>query len=180
MKRIIYFTFIIFLITGYVANAFPKIDLREIVILPYELEITEKIKLTIRETGVMELNDKTFVYRKDDYMFFWEEGVMVRIYSSENLCGIDIMEQTWSGGIIGYTHILNLETQEEIPYERYEYFRFWGFFSFENIFIMTSAEKAYAFNDSTRELLWTQTYMQRDGNSIIKEEDYLIKKGKNN
>jgi len=151
-------------------KAFTQTAEHKIVSLPFEITVTEKEKLLLKENGIIEFANKTFVYKEDGEKYPIRYNALITIYCKNNLCGLNIMEETGTS----YTIIINIKAKKEIPYEKDPYFRFWDFFAIENYFILTSAEKAFAFNDSTGELLWTQTYQQRDGRKIIANKDHFI------
>jgi hypothetical protein len=167
MKRI----FLFLLIIGCVSNAFTQTEKR-VVLLPFEILLNEKEKLIIRENGIVEFDEKFFVYKRNGEEYPINESLLT-IYTKNNLYGINILEETSRGGFISYTIIINIKTKKEITYEKDEYYRFWDFFSIQNCFILASAEKAYAFNDETGELLWTQIYGQKDGRKIIVYNDHF-------
>jgi hypothetical protein len=150
-----------------------SIRTEEIVFFPYEMVINDNVKFIFRENGTILFGDKVFVFKNDGERSPIHESLITR-YSKNNLLGLNIMEQTYFGGIISYTHIFNIAIKEEISFDKDEYFRFWNFFTIENNFILVSAEKAYAFNSLTGELLWTQTYKQRDGIRITPSDDHFI------
>jgi hypothetical protein len=145
----------------------------EIVSLPHEILIKENFKLIIQVNGTIKFGDNLIVYKDDGENKLLLDEVFIRTFSKSNLFGINIMEDV-GGAFAGYTLIFNIATNEEIQFEKEGLFGFWGFFSIENIFILTFAEKAFAFDDSTGELLWTQTYRQRDGRRIIFNDNHLV------
>ena len=146
----------------------------EIVFLPFEVAINEYTLIIIRENGKIEFGDNVFVFKEagEKFPLLFETGITT--FKRNNLFAINITEETgW--GLRDYTFIFNIETRENISFEIVEcFFRFWGFFAIENMLILTSNENAYGFDDSTGELLWTQSYSQRDGRRIIFNDDRII------
>jgi hypothetical protein len=166
-------TLIFLLIINCVSNIFTQTIEKKIVVLPFEIVINEYEKIVIKENGFIEFDNKEFLYNE----YGMEDPIheaLVTIFIKNNLCGINILEQTNSGGVIDHTFIINTKTKKEISYEKSNDSSFWGFFSINNNFILTYGVKAYVFNDLTGELLWTQTYKQRNGKTIIYNGDYLI------
>jgi outer membrane protein assembly factor BamB len=178
MKRIALFLLLI----ACTSKAFTQTK-ENVVSLPFELVLNENENeneiLMIMANGIIEFGGNFFVYKEngDEYPIKYE--VLITTYTKNNLYGINILEETEYGGNIEHTIIFDIKTKQEILYEKDEYFRFWDFFSIGNCFILASAENAYAFNDSTGELLWTQTYSQRDGKGIIINKDHFITEDSN-
>lgn len=165
-------TVLVLLIIGCASYAFTQTE-KKVVSLPHEILLNGNEKLTIKENGIIEFGNTFFVYKEAGERYPVKEALLTT-YTKNNLYGIDILEETNSGGFIGYTIIINIKTKQEVLYEKNEFFRFWDFFSLQNCFILAFAEGAYAFDDSTGELLWTQIYKQKDGKKIIVNSDHFI------
>ncbi|MDR2313916.1 MAG: hypothetical protein LBE02_05215 [Spirochaetaceae bacterium] len=161
------------MITACISNAFTQASETKIVQLPYEIILNENEKLIIRENGIIEFCKKFFVYKKRGMEYPIYESLLT-VNRKNNLCGINIMEEMNDGAYASYTLIINIKTKQDVPYEKDGFFRFRDFFSIKNYFILVFAEKAYAFDDSNGELLWMQTYKQKDGRRIIINEDHFI------
>ena len=161
-----------FIIIGCTSNAFAQINEQKVVSLPFEMLIDEEEKLLIKENGFIRFCNEDFMYKKNGTEYPIHEA-RITLYSKNNLYGVNILEDV-GGAFTSYTLVINIKTKKEIPYAKDINFRFWDFLSIENCFILASAEKAYAYNDLTGELLWTQTYRQKDGRKIILNGDHFI------
>jgi hypothetical protein len=169
MKKIVLFLLII----GCVSDAFTQTE-KKVVSLPSEILLNGNEKLIIRENGTIVFGEKIFIYKKRGMEYPIKYEALITTYAKNNLYGINILEETEYGGYISYTIIIDLKTKQKVPCEKDEYFRFWDFFSLQNCFILASAEKAYAYDDITGELLWIQIYRQKDGRRIIVNNDHFI------
>jgi len=153
---------------------------REIVSLPYEIQINENkiIIHEIRGKGTVEIDGKLFVYKTVDERELFEDDISLTLYKKNNLLGMSIQVQYSTGGVVCYTLIINTETQEEILLLEKDaniWHIFLRFFSVENNFIVIFSQIAYAFNDLTGELLWFQTFGDVNYNRrIITYEDHFV------
>jgi len=154
---------------------------KEIVVsIPYKMTINERILFSIRDNGIVEIDDNVYVYSEYSNGTVRENDVLFRLYDKNNLFGINILEQFFDGGVLGYTLLYNAETKELFMNQR-DHINdlgqdtiFWDFFSIGNHFIVAFGAKAYAYNDFTGELLWTQVYYQKDGTRIIIYDDSFV------
>jgi len=140
------------------------------VFLPYEVAINETASLVIRENGTIEFGNNVFVY-VERYISYPE--ITLTTHRGNNVYGINILEQVGCA-VIWHTLLFNVATMEKIPFEKHRDFIFGGFFAMGSNFILTSREKAWAFDDSTGGLLWTQTFTQRSGRRITANADHLL------
>jgi outer membrane protein assembly factor BamB len=141
--------------------------------LPFEITVIGSGKLRIKENGLIEFGDKVFIYKENGSRHPIHEA-MITIYRKNNLCGVNVLEEVSDGAYISYTLIIDIKIPKEVSYEKDPDFSFWDFFSIKKCFILVSNRKAYAFNDSTGELLWIQPYRQKAGRKIIVNEDHFI------
>jgi hypothetical protein len=169
MKKAVLFLLII----GCVSNVFTQTE-EEVVSLPFEILLNRNEKLIIRENGIIEFGGNFFVYKENGEKYPIKYEALITTYIKNNLYGINILEETEYGGYIDHTIVIDIKTKQEVPYEKDEYFRFWDFISMQNCFVLVSAEKAYAYDDITGELMWTQIYRQKDGRRIIVNDDHFI------
>ncbi|MCL2720178.1 MAG: hypothetical protein FWD47_02430 [Treponema sp.] len=144
--------------------------------LPFELTIIEDTDLKINKNGTFEFGNNIFSFMdvSEDHPFSDDIGLF--IYHKNNLLGICISIQYLSGGSVGYVHVININTKEDITFEKYPDVlnRLREFFYIDNIFITAFDERAYAFDDYTGELLWTQRYNLKDGKRVIMYDDHFI------
>jgi len=174
MRRIACFL----LVFASLSKAFSQTAIKsEIVSLPFEIIIKKNEKLLIKENGIIEFNNKEFVYKKAGAENpLRRNEAMVTIYNKNNLCGVDIIEEVWNGDDIVsnlYTQIINTKTLTEVILPR-DPFCLINFFSIENCFVAAFAGEAYGFDDSTGDLLWTQTYDEIFDMRIIIDKDHFI------
>lgn len=151
-----------------------------VVLIPHEMVINENIKLTIKDDGLISFNDNVFVYSENsnEALTRWY-GISLRWYARNNLIGIDITEQH-SGGVASYVLVYNTETQELlVNQDNYiselgQSSSLWDFFTIGNNFIVAFGIKAFSYDNTTGELLWTQTYNMRSGRRIIIYNDSFV------
>ena len=153
----------------------------KIVSLPFEMTINENSKLTITNNGMIIFDDNVFIYNENSNETVRENDIMLKITSKNNLLGIYITEQYYSGGTIEYTFVYNVNANELLINQRShmneqgQWSSFWDFFSMGNKFLVVLSDKAYAYNDTTGELLWTQTFcLRRSRRVIIYNDRFLI------
>jgi len=175
------------------------------VFLPHEFAVKNGAPFITKEDGTIEFGGNVFVYKIVDERDPFENEVYLTTHKKNNLLGVDILVQYYTGGTRSYTHLFNTATKQEIsiPFDVNTHVDFWGFFAiddrliavfaervfahddstgeilrdeFGSLFVLTSTEKAYAFDSATGELLWTQTFnLMRSGRGIIADfDDRLI------
>jgi hypothetical protein len=175
IKRVVFLLlFIICNSKAFTQIAETRIAWHKSVLLPFEASIEGNEVLIIKKEGIIEFGNKVFVFKKDGVKYPIQNKADISVYGKNNLLGVNVTELIVDGFLVLYTFIINIETQKEIFYEKVPRFLFWDFFSIKNYFIVVSDEKAYAFNDSTGELIWTQTYRQKNGQRIMYYEDHFI------
>jgi len=152
-----------------------KID-RQILALPVDMTINENINIIVRKNGLVEIDGKLFVYKTVDERQSFEDDISLTLYKKNNLLGMNIGIQYFTGGTAPYTLVINIETMEELQFEKYPDILtlFRDFISIDNIFIIALCVVAYAYDDSTGELLWMQAYNQRLDRRIIVNADHFI------
>ena len=153
---------------------------RKIVSLPFEMEINENNILSIKDNGIIEFNGKEFKFSEDSNATVRQNDIEIRFYGRNSLFGIRISEQLFCGGVRGFIFVYNTETHEllinqiEHLNEQGRGVTLWDFFNIKNNFIVVFSTKAYAFDDLTGELLWTQTYWQASGRRIVIYDDFFL------
>jgi len=148
---------------------------RYYVTLPFEITIIDDIKLIVYNNGTFDLGSKKFTYMEIYEDLPFEDDVVVSIYHENNLLGVNISIQYLTGGNVLYTHVINIETLEDIPFKDQGLFILLkDFFSIDNIFIAAFNKRAYGFDDNTGDLLWTQTYNLQDGEIVIINDDHFV------
>jgi len=151
-----------------------------IVSLPFEMTINENSKLTITNNGMIIFDDNVFIYNENSNEAVRENYILLKILSKNNLLGLYIIEQYFSGGTIGYTFVYNIQTQELVFNQRNhmneqgQWSSLWDFLSMENKFIVALGDRAHAYDDTTNELLWTQIYNIKSGRKILIYNDRFL------
>jgi len=148
-------------------------------VIPYEMMINERVKFLIKDNGIVEIDDNVYVYSEYSNGTVRTNDVLLRYYGENNIFGIYIVEQNFSGGTVGFTIIYNAETQELLMNQsnykdELQPVHLYDFFSIRNHFIVAFDIKAHAYDDLTGELLWTQVYNQKMGKSFILYNDHFV------
>ena len=144
--------------------------------IPCEIPINNIDKVIIRDGGIIEYFDKVILYNEFSNDSYRENNILLRTYEKNNLLGINFIEQHFTGGVVGYTLVINKNTKKEVIFINdgdildmlYDYT------SIDNKFILVYTERAYAFDNSTGELLWTQTFHLGGKKRLIFYNDYFI------
>ena len=157
-------------------------ELGIVVPLPYQMMVNKTENLTIQENGIIDFDNKVIFYKNIDFEGPCENEVLLKIHEKNNLLGMNIQEQYFTGGIVGYTLIINLETKEIIMNQRdfvdneNNWVSLWDIFSIENALILYFGIMANAYDTFTGNILWTQTYKRKSGlnKTIVYLAYYII------
>jgi len=168
-------------------------ELGEVVSFTFERTIDYNVNIKIHKNGILELNNVEYIWNNYVYNNLYdnshfEDDFLLHIQRKNNLLGLRILLQYFSGGTASYTLLINIETKEEILNQRSgdldEYgnmVSLWNIFPVGNILILFFADMdgsgtAFSYDSFSGEILWRQIYSRQKGlnRTIIYEDHFII------
>ena len=164
-------------------------ELGEVVSFTFERIIDYNVNIKIHKNGILELNNVEYIWNNNVHSNVYdnnhfEDDFLLHIHRKNNLLGLDILLQYFSGGTASYTLLINIETKEEILNQRshvdeYDnWVSLWDMFPVGDILVLYffgGSGTAFAYDSISGGVLWTQTYNRQKGlNRTIIYEDHFI------
>ena len=143
------------------------------VLLPYKT-MAGGIPLVIKADGTIEFGSNEFKYMTVQEEDPFSNEILLITYRKNNLLGMSILIQYYDTGVAEFACVFNTATGEKVSRDTSVFYSFWNLLALDDLLILASDREAYAFDSFTGELMWTQTYTQKESDPITGNDGYLI------